>query len=47
MVVSEGEGAHLGPGAPQGLLEEQGEVADLTLQAVVVMGEGAQRRLQR
>lgn len=40
-------GAHLGPGAAQGLLEKQGEVADLALQAVVVVGEGAQRRLQR
>lgn len=40
-------GAHLGPGTPQGLLEEQGEVADLTLQAVVVVGEGAQCWLKR
>lgn len=40
-------GAHLGPGAAQGLLEKEGEIADLTLQAVVVVGEGAQRRLQR
>lgn len=39
-------GAHLGPGAAQGLLEKQREVTDLTLQAVVVVGEGAQRRLQ-
>lgn len=40
-------GTHLGPDAPEGLLQQQREAAHLPLEPVVVVGEGPQRWLQR